>query len=193
METTLQAFEFLTKKEPEFGECSDFEKASFQKKDGFRDYLMGFLKDKEEVMGVSSYLEIQSKTIDDYCIKLGVANTHFIGVSYPAEQSTYLHIEECFEMEDKEKILNFIEMHPELDSYLEKSFEIIRSYFNLEKLKLRLVEDPESDNPERTLFIVIQTKLSPKPALNILEKVDKKLFEDFNFDSNILNINLSYK
>jgi len=103
------------------------------------------------------------------------------------------NLDSRFLLRNEEEIKNFIDLHPELVSYLNDAGKIISKYFPQEKLEVDLVSDAETEtNIHKTLFAYILTKSQPEIALNNLKIIDTELFEKLEIDSHFFNINLEF-
>lgn len=105
------------------------------------------------------------------------------------------HVDEGVVLRNKEEILNFLDSHPEINTYLYEAKRIIHKYFPTEQLEAELVTDfePQIEDRKKILFLNIITNTKPEKALEILEKVDEEIFENLQIDSQFFNINLEFK
>ena len=81
-------------------------------------------------------------------------------------------LEYFYELKEKKEVINFLKKHPFLVSFLLEAQKKIRSYFQQEKLILKVTYDPEIIDCVQ-LLLLISTNLVPDEALKKLELLDK--------------------
>lgn len=105
-----------------------------------------------------------------------------------------LKLEKEFKLYNKKSIQEFINIHPEINVYLEKALGLINKYFETtKKPEIQLINDPDSTNNNEILFLYIPVNISQVKALELLDKIDELLFEKMELNADIFNINLKFK
>lgn len=130
----------------------------------------------------------------DFSVGAGVYQFPSITVStYGFTLDAINNLDDRFFLRNGREIKNFINLHPELVSYLNDAGKVISKYFPQERLEVDLVSDAEAEtNIHKTLFAYILTNSQPESALTNLKIIDKELFEKLEIDSHFFNINLEF-
>lgn len=104
-----------------------------------------------------------------------------------------INLDSRFFLRNEREIKDFIDLHPELVSYLNDAGKVISKYFPQEKLEVDLVSDVDAETSiHKTLFAYIFTGSKPEIALTNLKIIDKELFEKLEINSHFFNINLEF-
>src|SRR5574341_1543779 len=115
-----------------------------------------------------------------------------MAVARRAEDS-FRFIKQHYVIRDEDKILTFLNRHPQLSILLVEAFDRIHDLFGPNPtVELELVHDPDDDNWTQ-LFGFIWTDLPVEEALDRLHKLDKNWFlEIVNQTDGRLNFDLSF-
>ena len=95
---------------------------------------------------------------------------------------------------NKEEVTTFLDQYPSINILLPKILNLAVREFPQSQYELEVISDPESQNSNKTLFLYITTKLTPKRALNALKKLEAAIFKNkLDVSSSLFNFNLKFE
>jgi len=101
-------------------------------------------------------------------------------------------LERIFTVDDPQLVYSFLKDNPKLINLLFDSLNYLKKYFGDDASYSLVIEsDPESSDPEKTMFVYIKTSLEIDKALENLDKFDTVWFLDqFSKAGGLINFNL---
>lgn len=89
-------------------------------------------------------------------------------------------------------VIEFMDSNSELKEKIPIIIKIVRKEFTVEKLTLEIINDSESLEEDRTLFVYILSKETPSKIIEKLENIDRKAFDELHINSLLLNIDVRF-
>ena len=147
--------------------------------------------------------DTQSFSYGNPCGALTLDSLNIGALLWPQIQSDYEYkqlsnspfIKDDIVLRNEDKILNFLNLHQEIKTYIPEIKKVIRKYFPTERLEIELVTDfePEAITGIESIFLYIITGMKPIDALEKLGLLDKEISETLQIDSHFFNTNIEFK